>query len=221
MHRLIHFKDEIPDLDIGIISRHKELVKPTLQLFQETKSQEKLVETFQTLLDLKNRRNATSLHSALLDVTISAIPDIDFNEPVPTLDGKVELLARDFWAILPDRIPGQQDDKKPGEYHSTEFGTLYKRTVGTIMHDNIGVESRHTKNGALYTFNRHTINRLRSQLNGKIRIKKGDLVTQVTQGEKGVQIIQAQITMKIMKLTIILSVKKVPPKVLPLLYLRQ
>ena len=104
MYRLYHFKDEIPDIDIGIIGRDKELVKPTLQLFHDTKSQAQLVETFQTILDLKNSRKATSQHAALLDVVISAIPNID--EPIPSLDGKVDLSSKTFWALLPDRIEG-------------------------------------------------------------------------------------------------------------------
>ena len=83
----------------------------------------------------------------LLDVVTSAIPNID--EPIPSLDGKVELSSKNFWDLLPDRIEGKQDEKKPGEYHSTEFGTLYKGTVGKILHDNFGIESRHTKKGAV------------------------------------------------------------------------
>ena len=102
MYRVYHFKDEIPDIDIGIIGRDKELVKPTLQLFHDTKSQAQLVETFQTILDLKNSRKATSQHAALLDVVISAIPNID--EPIPSLDGKVDLSSKTCWALLPDRI---------------------------------------------------------------------------------------------------------------------
>ena len=38
IYRLIHFKDDIPDIDIGVVGRDKELIKPTLQLFQNTKS---------------------------------------------------------------------------------------------------------------------------------------------------------------------------------------
>ena len=183
MYRLYHFKDEIPDIDIGIIGRDKELVKPTLQLFHDTKSQAQLVETFQTILDLKNSRKATSQHAALLDVVISAIPNID--EPIPSLDGKVDLSSKTFWTLLPDRIEGTQDKNKPGEYHSTEFGTLYKGTVGKILHDNFGMESRHTKTGAVYTINRHTIKRLRAQLNSKISIDQVTTVTTVTAGDEG------------------------------------
>ena len=86
------------------------------------------------------------------------------------LDGKVDVYSSEFWDELPEHIKGQQDDKKPGEYHSIEFGTMYKGTVSKILHDNFGVESRHTSQGSLLTFDRHTIDKLETHLNGKIRI---------------------------------------------------
>jgi hypothetical protein len=62
-------------------------------------------------------------------------------ESEPFLDGKVEAYASEYWEILPEVILGQPDEKKPGEYHSTEFGTLYKGTIGRTLLDNFGVES--------------------------------------------------------------------------------
>ena len=180
MYRIIHFKAEIPDINISIIGRDKELVKPTLQLFQGTRSQLQLIESFQTILDLKNDRKATSLHAALLDVVFIAIPDMD--KEVSSSDVKFELYAKEYWEKLPQRIEGRQDERKPGEYHSIEFGTLYKGTVGRILHDNFGVESRHTKDGNLLIFNHSTVRRLRSQLISKIMMKS---VNTMKAGEGG------------------------------------
>jgi hypothetical protein len=163
-----------------ISSRDKELIKPTLQLFQNTKSQDHLVETFQKILDLKNRRKVTAIHSALLSVTSSLVSKKTFSKT----DGKVEAYASEFWSELPEHIKGQQDDKKPGEYHSVEFGTLYKGTVSRMLQDNFGVESRHTRQGSLLTFDCATIIKLQSQLNTKIRVS-GDAVTPVTTYREG------------------------------------
>ena len=100
-----------------------------------------------------------------------------------TVDGKVDIYASDFWIELPDHIKGQQDDKKPGEYHSVEFGTLYKGTVSRMLQDNFG-ESRHTRQGSLLTFDCHTITKLESQLNNKIRVSC-DGMTPVTANTEG------------------------------------
>jgi hypothetical protein len=185
LYRLIHFKDDIPDIDIQIIGRDKELVKPTLQLFQGTKSQKHLVETFQKILDLKNRRKATALHAALLSVASNLIHKK--MSSIQFLDGKVDAYSSEYWLELPERIKGVHDEKKPGEYHSIEFGTLYKGTVSRILQDNFGVESKHTKHGSLLTFDRHTIDKLETQLNGKISISinKVTPVTPVTAGDEG------------------------------------
>ena len=160
MYQTLHFNDPIPDLDIGITGRDKELVKPTLQLFQNTETLPKLAENFQIILDLKNGRKRTALYSALLNIASNLITKKvnERQQNGPFLDGKVEAYASEYWDILPVVILGQQDDKKPGEYHSTEFGTLYKGTIGKILHDSFGVESEHTNKGALYTFDRHDIN---------------------------------------------------------------
>ena len=187
MYRLVHFNDPIPDIDIGIIGRDKELVKPTLQLFQNTKTLPKLVENFQIILDLKNGRKRTALYSALLNIASNLITKKveERKQDEPFLDGKVQAYASEYWDILPVVILGQQDDKKPGEYHSTEFGTLYKGTIGKILHDSFGVESEHTNKGALYTFDRHDIERLLGQLSSTIKVTAVTAVTPI--GEGGTQ----------------------------------
>lgn len=186
VYRLIHFKDEIKDVDIGIIGRDKELVKPTLQLFQWTKSQDHLVETFQKILDLKNKRKKTALHSALLSVVSSIITNKALIETTTT-DGKIKVNASNFWLELPSHIQGQEDKTKPGEYHSIEFATLYKGTVGRILHDNFGIESEHTKKGSLLTIDCPTITKLENQLNNKIVVKDRavTVVTAVTAIKEG------------------------------------
>ena len=188
LYRLIHFNDDILDIDIHIIGRDKELIKPTLQLFQKTQSQDHLVETFQKILDLKNRRKATALHATLLSVASNLIHKKMSSVPVRYMDGKVDAYSSEFWLELPEHIKGIHDEKKPGEYHSIEFGTLYKGTVSRILQDNFGVESKHTKHGSLLTFDRHTIDKLETQLSGKISIgisKKVTPVTPVTPGDEG------------------------------------
>jgi hypothetical protein len=111
----------------------------------------------------------------------------------------VEAYASEFWSELPEHIKGEQDDKRPGEYHSVEFGTLYKGTVSRMLQDNFGVESRHTRQGSLLTFDCATIIKLQSQLNTKIRVSR-DAVTPVTTYREGVLEVMMQI-LKIKQLT--------------------
>ncbi|MFZ0696044.1 MAG: hypothetical protein WAM88_02770, partial [Nitrososphaeraceae archaeon] len=46
VYRLIHFKDQIPDIDINVQRRNKELCKPYIQLSYDTPVQQEIEQTF-------------------------------------------------------------------------------------------------------------------------------------------------------------------------------
>ena len=64
VYRLIHFKDSIPDLDIGVEGRDKELVKHLIQLFYGSNSLNQLIESLQKFLDIKNGKKESSIDYA-------------------------------------------------------------------------------------------------------------------------------------------------------------
>jgi hypothetical protein len=138
IYRLIHFKDDIPDIDIGIIGRDKELVKPTLQLFQDTKSKTDLIASFQTIMDLKNQRKGASLEAQLL-LTLRNV--VGKQTAIHYFRHK-EIPFKIYWNQLREDLEATMDDKKPGELHTAEYGTLYGSTVGNVLHDKFGAESR-------------------------------------------------------------------------------
>ena len=60
VYRLIHYKDTIPDIDIGVKRLNRELCKPYIQLFYGTNVQQEVEETLQKFLDSKNNRKSTT-----------------------------------------------------------------------------------------------------------------------------------------------------------------
>ena len=110
IYRLVHFKDPIPDLDIGVVGRDKELAKPLLQLFHNARAQNGIAETLQKLLDMKNNRKAMRLDSVLLPIVVDLIAEYGYN-----------FLHSIFWDKFRSVIPGRQDQNKPNEYHSTSL----------------------------------------------------------------------------------------------------
>ena len=56
VYRLMHFKDPIPDLDIGVEGRDKELVKHLIQLFYGSKCLEEIIESLQKFLRYKESK---------------------------------------------------------------------------------------------------------------------------------------------------------------------
>jgi hypothetical protein len=64
IYRLIHFKDPIPDINIEVDGRDKELCKPTIQLFYNTNVQKEIEAALQKFLDLKNQRKENAIEVA-------------------------------------------------------------------------------------------------------------------------------------------------------------
>ena len=84
VYRLRHFKDLIPDLDIGVEGRDKELVKHSVQLFNGCKCLTEVIETLQKFLDNKNEKKESSIESVLLKVVANL-------EPIPKLSSCKQL----------------------------------------------------------------------------------------------------------------------------------
>ncbi len=83
VYRLIHFKDPIPDLDIGVEGRDKELIKHLVQLFYDSKClNQEIIESLQKFLDIKNKKKESSIDSVILPIISDLIkyngPEIKF-----------------------------------------------------------------------------------------------------------------------------------------------
>jgi len=166
IYRLLHFKDAIPNIDIGISGRNKELVKPYLQLFSNPKSEEdtkiykEIENTFQNLLKIKNNKKDFTIEAALIPIIIDLMEKSKTNK----------ITFSDFWYILKDSINGHFDEKKPNEYHTEEFGTIYRNTVSNIL-QKLGVDSKRHNRFTELIFNRKKILKNASQYNISIQTK--------------------------------------------------
>lgn len=141
IYRLIHFKDVINDLDIGIYGRQKELCKPVLQLFHNSEHLTEIQLAFQIFLNAKNNRKSSSIEAVLHPIIVDLVSRM----------GK-EVYAGQIWTSILETIPGAFDNKKPNEFQSYDYGTLYRNTITNIVCDKFGAERRHRKTGTLLTF---------------------------------------------------------------------
>lgn len=159
MYRLIHFRDPIPDIDIGIVGRDKELVKPVLQLFHGSTTQRGIADTLQRLLDMKNNRKAMRLDSILLPIVIDLISEYGYS-----------FLHSIFWERFKSLVPGQQDQNKPNEYHTHDYATVYRTTITNNLHDLLGAETSHSREGNVLTFNKDLIFAAQRKYTGMIML---------------------------------------------------
>ncbi len=172
VYRLMHFKDPISDLDIGVEGRDKELVKHLIQLFYGSKCLYEIIESLQKFLDIKNQKKETSLDHTLLPIISDLIKD---NGP--------QMLFRTFWNALKEIIPGKEDEKKPNEYHTENYGTLYSTTITNLLSDVFGAATKHSRNGNMLIFDHEIIEKLSKKDKTKIIVK--DLLSNQIQSNGG------------------------------------
>ncbi len=68
-------------------------------------------------------------------------------------------------------IEGHFDDKRPNEYQSADYGTLYRNTITNIICNKFGAERKHTRNGNVLRFDPEKLVKVGSAYNIKSRIQ--------------------------------------------------
>jgi hypothetical protein len=104
IYRLIHFKDPMQEVNVGVEGREKELSKPIIQLYYGTRIQPKIETTLQRFLDSRAEKKEITLEPILHDVVTKLVKQL----------GKNELYVKRIWDELKDSIKdGYYDAKNP------------------------------------------------------------------------------------------------------------
>jgi hypothetical protein len=160
VYRLKHFKDPIPDLNIGVEGRDKELVKHSIQLFYGCKCLNEVQETLQYFLDLKNEKRESTIESILLQLVATLVK---YEGP--------EISSQKIWNTLMEEIPGMLNEKNPNEYHTEDYGTIYRTsTLPSYLGDSFDGVVKHTKKGNVWIFNREIIENMAKEDKSRITI---------------------------------------------------
>jgi len=158
IYRLIHFKDPVPDIDINVQRRNKELCKPCIQLFYGTSVQGMIEQTIQTFLDIKNSKRARSLEAILIPVIIALVER----------EGNQVSSSR-IWEFIKENIDGESYGSD--EYHIADY-TLYRTTVTKLLEDKFGAEPpKHTKKGSIVAFNLDKLRKIQKSYDIDVSIK--------------------------------------------------
>jgi hypothetical protein len=158
IYRLIHFKNSIPDIDINVQRRNKELCKPCIQLFYGTSVQETIERTFQTFLDIKNGKRARSLEAVIIPVII-ALVEAEGNE----------VSSSRIWEFIKENIDGESYGSD--EYHIADY-ILYRTTVTKLLEDKFGAEPpKHTNRGSVVAFNLDKLRKIQKSYDIDVSIK--------------------------------------------------
>jgi hypothetical protein len=72
-----------------------------------------------------------------------------------------ELYVKTIWDELRASITdGYYDEKKPNEYQTLEYGTIYNNSISNILEHTFGGRSRHKENGNLFIFDPEELERV-------------------------------------------------------------
>jgi hypothetical protein len=158
IYRMIHFNDHIGNIDPGLVGRNKELVKPYLQLFSPFRTEEdkqtyhELENTFQTLVRIKNSKKNSSLEYALIPLILDLMEE----------SKKTRIRFSDLWDRIQYHIKGKLNESKPNEYHTEDYGTIYKQTLPNTL-EKIGVKTKRHNIYVELLFDRRKIIKTASQ----------------------------------------------------------
>jgi hypothetical protein len=159
VYRLIHFEDQLTDIDVGVTNRNKQLCKPYIRLFYGYESQIEVEQTFQEFLNIKNDRKCTSVEAILLPFLLDLIKQ----------KGTNDLYSNEIWKSINENIQGELVN--PNEYHIGDY-RIYKNTiVRDIFVDKFGGEYRHTNSGGKVLYDKEKLEKLQKSYNTGIIIR--------------------------------------------------
>ena len=146
IYRLIHYDDPAVDIYTGLKRRNRELVKPLLQLFHSVEPQvwKEIISTLEYFLKAKQGKKENTIEAALCPIIKELVLE------------NSRFLASDIWGIIKggNRIHGYYDERRPKEFQTEDFGTIYQNTITILICDIYGAVKKHPEKGSLLIFDK-------------------------------------------------------------------
>jgi hypothetical protein len=144
MYKLLHHFDPIPDIHLTIKGREAQLFKPTLKIFQGTKTFEELSRVFSKYLNERREVKVDTFHFRVCDSIKELISKTQ----------SLELEIKDVCDTIKENTPGEAVPNKPMTYSSEEFGEITDREIRNICIQVLGAKpSRHRRTSRKLIFN--------------------------------------------------------------------
>jgi hypothetical protein len=173
VYRLLHYNDKIPNIQLNIQNREKQLFKPVLRVFQNTDTLKELLAVISEYVSQRRETNANTLHAFIYSTTIEIIKS----------QNSFELESIVIWNTLTDVLPGEFNPNKRLSYDSSDFGIISRKEITQILKDVFGAKpsKRHGESSRLI-FDKAKLERIGKLYNLSIEVK---VVTTNNNGEDG------------------------------------
>lgn len=141
VYRLLHFKDKIPNIQLNIQNREKQLFKPVLRVFQNTDTLKELLPVISKYVSQRRETNANTLHAFLYRIIMELIKS----------QSSFELESSLIWNTLTDVLTGEFNPNKKLSYDSSDFGIISRKEITQILKDVFGAKpsKRHGESSRL------------------------------------------------------------------------
>ena len=174
-YRLLHFHDVIPNIKLNIRNREKQLFKPILRVFQDTKTFDELLLIVSHFVNRRRENNADSFH-AFLYTTISELIK---------KENSYELGIGLIWKTIKDGLGGNEIPNKPLSYDTSEYGTISQKATNETLKQVFGAKPpKHHGEVRRLVFDKDKLGRLERKYNLSTDIK----ITDGTDGTDGTHV---------------------------------
>ena len=161
-YRLIHFKDKIPNINLNIRNREKQLFKPLLRIFQGTDTFDILRPVISKYINEKRESKANSLHAFLYRIIRNLTES----------QGRLELQFSNIWNFIKMNVEWEDVPHKAQSIETVEFGTLSQKGVSLTLKNVFGAKPpKHTASSRSLIFSQHVLDRMKDTYEMNIEIK--------------------------------------------------
>jgi hypothetical protein len=149
VYRLLHHANPIPDIQLNVKNRDKQLTKPLIRLFQDSNAVHEITATLSKLLSEKRQRKINTLEARLYSIILDLV-----EEKGPKLENK------DVWISVLTNIEGSEIPNKPQSYDTEEFYVISKKKITKILVDRFGAVEKSDGKSRYLVFNIETLMKL-------------------------------------------------------------
>jgi len=184
IYRLVLFSDPIANIDVGVAMRDKELVKPLLQLFYNSKCSndtlKEIVQSLQSFLDAKNEMKRNSIDEVLFAVICNLLSE----------SSGYTLPSGLLWKTVVETLEGPgsytptKENKQNLEYEFSDYSLLYKTTIMKNIVTMLGAQVKHGKTGNAIVFSKQKAENLVKMRNER-RMRVSEIDSPPSTANKG------------------------------------
>lgn len=146
--RILNHDKPIPDIHLSLKNREKQLCKPLLRLFQDSKVIGDILNCLTKFIIEKRNKKLDSLDSVLYSIV---------SDLVKSSNG-FKISNEEIWTII-CTLPGSITPNRPQCYQTEEFGILSKHRITRICEDKFGAKRIHDGKQRALIFNKNTLDR--------------------------------------------------------------